>query len=139
MCCCCPPAITALFCLWFQSGFSKGTVAGALTFFPPEPPLYKFERVDDEGKLLEEDETEEKKEEEKTNDQIKDGNYRPKEGETHEEMKSPAQQMTEKAKELRKRAKLRKAQDIFMQSNGLDNISEYTMKKFREIMLSGRQ
>lgn len=111
MCCCCPPAITALFCLWFQSGFSKGTVAGALTFFPPEPPLYKFERVDDEGKLLEEDETEEKKEEEKTNDQIKDGNYRPKEGETHEEMKSPAQQMTEKAKELRKRAKLRKAQD----------------------------
>ena len=35
--------------------------------------------------------------------------------------------------------KLRKAQDIFMQSNGLDNISEYTMKKFREIMLSGRQ
>jgi hypothetical protein len=26
-----------------------------------------------------------------------------------------------------------------MQSNGLDNISEYTMKKFREIMLGGRQ
>lgn len=43
-CCCCPPAISALFCLWLQSGCSKGTVAGALTFFPPEPALYQFER-----------------------------------------------------------------------------------------------
>jgi Serine aminopeptidase, S33 len=43
-CCCCPQAISALFCLWIQSGCSKGTVAGALTFFPPEPSLYKFER-----------------------------------------------------------------------------------------------
>jgi hypothetical protein len=52
MCCCCPPAITALFCLWVQSGFSKGTVAGALTFFPPDPPLYKFERIDENGNTL---------------------------------------------------------------------------------------
>jgi len=35
--------------------------------------------------------------------------------------------------------KLHEAQDIFKETNGLDNISEYTMKKFREIMLSGRQ
>ena len=35
--------------------------------------------------------------------------------------------------------KLRKAQDIFKETNGLDNISEHTMKKFREIMLGGRQ
>ena len=35
--------------------------------------------------------------------------------------------------------KLHEAQDIFKETNGLDNISEYTMKKFREIMLGGRQ
>jgi len=51
--CCCPPAITALFYLWVRSGFSKGSVAGALTFFPPDPPLYKFERVNKDGEVLE--------------------------------------------------------------------------------------
>ena len=35
--------------------------------------------------------------------------------------------------------KLNEAQDIFKETNGLDNISEHTMKKFREIMLGGRQ
>ena len=35
--------------------------------------------------------------------------------------------------------KLHEAQDIFKESNGLDNISEHTMKKFREIMIGGRQ
>ena len=35
--------------------------------------------------------------------------------------------------------KLHEAQNIFKETNGLDNISEYTMKKFREIMLNGRQ
>mmetsp|Transcript_7607 Transcript_7607/g.16903 ORF Transcript_7607/g.16903 Transcript_7607/m.16903 type:complete len:413 (+) Transcript_7607:262-1500(+) len=50
--CCCPPAITALFYLWVRSGFSKGSVAGALTFFPPDPPLYKFERISKDGVVL---------------------------------------------------------------------------------------
>ena len=49
MCCCCPPAIEALFCLWAKSGFSKSAVAGALTFFPPDPPLYKFHRISKDG------------------------------------------------------------------------------------------
>jgi hypothetical protein len=53
--CCCPPAITALFYLWVRSGFSKGTVAGALTFFPPDPPLYRFQRVKDGRDLPDED------------------------------------------------------------------------------------
>ncbi|KAL3784408.1 hypothetical protein HJC23_001292 [Cyclotella cryptica] len=53
--CCCPPAITALFYLWVRSGFSKGTVAGALTFFPPDPPLYKFQRVKDGRDLPDEE------------------------------------------------------------------------------------
>ncbi|KAL7506754.1 hypothetical protein ACHAXN_003992 [Cyclotella atomus] len=54
-CCCCPPAINALFYLWVRSGFSKGTVAGALTFFPPDPPLYTFQRVDKDGRDLPDD------------------------------------------------------------------------------------
>lgn len=56
MCCCCPSAISALFCLWLQSGCSKGTVAGCLTFFPPRPSLYQFERHDRRGRILSADE-----------------------------------------------------------------------------------
>lgn len=52
MCCCCPPAITALFYLWVRSGFSKDAVAGALVFFPPDPPLYKFKRIAKNGDVL---------------------------------------------------------------------------------------
>ena len=48
--------INALFCLWVQSGCSKGTVAGALTFFPPEPALYQFERHTSSGRTLNENE-----------------------------------------------------------------------------------
>ena len=33
---------------------------------------------------------------------------------------------------------LHQAQDIYKQSSGLDNISEFDMKKFREIMLGAR-
>jgi len=50
--CCCPPAVTALCCLWVKSGFSKGSVAGALTFFPPNPAFYKFQRVSSTGEDL---------------------------------------------------------------------------------------
>ncbi|KAL9189642.1 hypothetical protein ACHAXT_009317 [Thalassiosira profunda] len=62
--CCCPPAITALFYLWVRSGFSKGSVAGALTFFPPDPPLYKFERVGKDGKTLPHPDDDEEEEDE---------------------------------------------------------------------------
>lgn len=55
MSCCCPPAIAAIFCLWVRNGFSKACVAGALTFFPPDPPLYTFVRVDKDGTVLEGD------------------------------------------------------------------------------------
>ena len=33
---------------------------------------------------------------------------------------------------------LHEAQDIYKQSSGLDNISEFDMKRFREIMLGAR-
>lgn len=126
-CCCCPPAITALFCLWVQSGFSKGTVAGALTFFPPEPALYKFDRVDENGNPVPEDkdvDEDDKKTEE--NDLALNGGddelaeQRQQEapapasggsGESKEKMKSPAQQLTDRAKELRQRAKKRNERD----------------------------
>lgn len=121
MCICCPPAITALFCLWVQSGFSKGTVAGALVFFPPDPPLYKFVRRDEEGNLIPDDkesgEDDAKKTDTTSNDEktpdgeLREGTYHPTEGETKEKMKSPAQQLTERAKELRKNAKKRNARD----------------------------
>ena len=35
--------------------------------------------------------------------------------------------------------KLHEAQDIFKETNGLDNISEHMMKKFRKLMSEGRQ
>lgn len=116
MCCCCPPAISALFCLWVQSGFSKGTVAGALTFFPPDPPLYQFERIDEEGNVIPDDQEsgenqngEQKKKEQQG--ETKDGSYKPKEGEMREEMKSPAQQLTDRTKVLRRQAKKRNQRD----------------------------
>jgi len=38
--------------LWVKSGCSKSAVAGALTFFPPDPPLYKFHRISKDGNEL---------------------------------------------------------------------------------------
>lgn len=141
MCCCCPSAISALFCLWVQSGCSKGTVAGALTFFPPEPALYQFERKDRKGRVLGEDEEAEEEATEKpkgadkksengdvtTNDSPQheddcsigeiagpartDPLEAKTKGQTQEQMKSPMQQLTEQAQERRKRAKSRNARD----------------------------
>jgi fermentation-respiration switch protein FrsA (DUF1100 family) len=121
-----------LFCLWVQSGFSKGTVAGALTFFPPDPPLYKFERCDENGNIIPDDKdvaddkkdndddkkdndddkkTDENSPSKEGDDEAGDGTYHPNEGESREKMKSPAQQLTDRAKDLRKRAKKRNARD----------------------------
>ena len=164
MCCCCPPAITALFCLWVQSGFSKGSVAGALTFFPPEPPLYHFERRGENGEILNEDDDVDESDEEESGDEEKEVND---EDETSEEketskeketndtedpddgelliptgtspagpleqtraaatadkkkkkkVKSPAAQLTERAKMLRSRSKVRNARDRKDAENGV--------------------
>ena len=197
MCCCCPPAINALFCLWCQSGCSKGTVAGALTFFPPEPALYSFERVDSNGRPISDNQvvaasggdvelktekmdrgstkdvsddtsssntssggknkkkkmaknkskksskddasTDENGESGNGNDarncdpqqeqQVEvshaegevdsEGNYHAREGQSREKVRSPAQQVTDRAKELRARAKQRNAQDQQDAKNGV--------------------
>ena len=137
MCCCCPAAIQALFCLWVQSGFSKGSVAGALTFFPPEPPLYEFERLDKDGQALPDEEHDEEQngetteaynddeEEEKGELAIPTGaaphdvgeqskSRKEKNGSDKKKKnkeKSPAAQLTERAKLLRSRSKVRNARD----------------------------
>ena len=131
--CCCPPAISALFCLWFRSGCRKSTVASTLTFFPPEPALYKFERVTQDGRVLEDGEhandykkvggEDDKKEEEDTASIIDAMEETVEEsplehlpesetkGQTQEQMKSPMEQLTDQAEERRKRAKVRKIRD----------------------------
>ena len=133
MCCCCPPAISALFCLWVQSGFSKGSVAGALTFFPPEPAFYEFERLDKDGEALIDEDEKDEEEEKSGTDSSPQGDFEEEEdlvvatGTSHAEpleqtrsanktakkkkAKSPAAQLTERAKVLRSRSKLRNAQD----------------------------
>ncbi len=88
-------------------------MAGALTFFPPDPPLYKFERRDENDNLIPDDresgESEDKRPEQVS--RMEDGAYRPNEGESREKMKSPAQQLTDRAKDLRKQAKKRNVRD----------------------------
>lgn len=146
MCCCCPPAINALFCLWFQSGCSKGSVAGALTFFPPDPPLYKFERYSVSGQLLpdesdnqdvDDDEPDERapvtggsadelnvRDDEELMDivgptgcvvaPLEEKRMNRGHNDESEKRKPPpsaAQQLTERARELRKRAKVRNQRD----------------------------
>jgi hypothetical protein len=134
MCCCCPPAINALFCLWLQSGCSKGSVAGALTFFPPEPPFYTFERYDADGRLLADDDDDEEQEPsgdgEAATEDVDDiresdeelieivgptGHVEPLEAKRmqrgDDKEKSPAQQLVDRARELRKRAKVRNQRD----------------------------
>lgn len=138
-CCCCPGAISALFCLWIQSGCSKGTVAGALTFFPPEPALYQFERHDKSGRVLGEDEeAKDDSEEDKkssapstpTNeddDSVGEIQGPPPaepieaetKGQTQDKMKSPIQQLTEQAAERRKRSKIRNARDARDAAHGV--------------------
>ena len=49
MCCCCPQGIQAILYLWIRAGCSKQSVAAALSYFPPEPPLYKIETCDESG------------------------------------------------------------------------------------------
>jgi len=71
--CCCPPAISALFYLWVRSGFSKGSVAGALTFFPPDPPLYKFRRIGKDGEELPDADDDEEGEADNVEDGVENG------------------------------------------------------------------
>lgn len=101
-------------------------MAGALTFFPPDPPLYEFERRDEAGNLLADDDDGDGAP--KKNDEIDsngsaniaqtespdsaeayDATHR--KGETKERMQSPAQQLVDRAKDLRQQAKLRNARD----------------------------
>lgn len=111
-----------------QSGCSKGTVAGALTFFPPEPALYQFERHSASGRVLGEDEEAEDAETakgngagvEESNDDIGTLEGREQSGpleisetraRTNKKIKGPAASLTNQAGERRLRSKVRNARD----------------------------
>lgn len=108
------------------------SVAGALTFFPPDPPLYKFERYVD-GEVLEE-ESEEDTNIDSKNDVSTNGTSNDKNNKTNknngyeasstrktaeivddsrnnQEARDPAVLLTEKAMQLRKVAKVKNARD----------------------------
>lgn len=128
---CCPPAISALFCLWFRSGCRKSTVASTLTFFPPEPSFYKFERLTRDGRVLEDDEDADYRQLQKEKDAHTDQDTSTTEkemdkeeenpihrleaaethGQTQERMKSPLEILLDQAEERRKRAISRKVRD----------------------------
>ena len=104
--CCCPAAVNAIFCLWFRAGCSQSAVAGALTFFPPTPALYKFQRVTKEGEVLsehEEDDIEDQDGEDSSGNEYEDESALAEQKATKEK-KSPAAQLTERNLQLRKRA-----------------------------------
>jgi hypothetical protein len=133
MCCCCPDAISALFCLWCQSGCSKGTVAGALTFFPPSPALYEFERHDTNGKILAKTEvpsaainatvTTENGDDASVGEIVSPGRSAPLEAKTHgqtqDTMLSPIQQLTDQAKVRAKQSKQRWTMDVLDQKHSV--------------------
>ena len=109
-------------------------MAGALTFFPPDPPLYKFERLDKDGNPLPDNASDDDENEEGSNavttsnddaddgngvEVMADGNYQAREGQTKARVRSPAQEFTDQAKALRKRGKIRNARDAKDASNNV--------------------
>ena len=128
--------INALFCLWVQSGCSKGTVAGALTFFPPEPALYQFERHSASGRVLGIDEDPKDPEtvtmdyqddEESSIGEIMGGGddrtgpleISETRAKTQKKIQSPAEQLTDQVNERRKRSKIRSIADARDQAAGV--------------------
>jgi len=114
--CCCPPAINALFCLWIQSGFSKSCVAGALTFFPPDPAFYKFQRLSADGKALKDETDDELTDEEESlcsNDAFTNSKNR------RETSLRSATSFTERANISHKRAKQRRRRDKHDHNKGV--------------------
>jgi pimeloyl-ACP methyl ester carboxylesterase len=115
------------------------SVAGALTFFPPDPPLYKFTRTLN-GEILPDNEDEENDDKDNdendsssssssnkeskpnnTNDPEEATNDSPASGATLEAPPEihPAQALTERALLMRKRAKKRNARDALDHSRGV--------------------
>lgn len=134
-CFCCPQAISALFCLYLQSGCNQGVVAGALTFFPPEPALYAFQRRDHQGNILKDTDESDDSVNDKSDDNATEDPEVPEESirtsrtkkkkhaadsdiqiretreETNKRMKSPMEQLMDQAQERHKRSKQRNIQD----------------------------
>lgn len=93
-------------------------MAGALTFFPPDPPLYKFTRTLD-GEIL--PDTDEDDENDTKDSNKENGGGESPDTETNEQSNiHPAQALTERALLLRKRAKKRNARDALDQTRGVE-------------------
>lgn len=102
-------------------------MAGALTFFPPEPALYQFERHSAAGRVLGPDEDpkdpetvtmDDKDDDDSSIGEIpgRDGRTGPLEisetrARTHKKIQSPAEQLTDQVNERRKRSKIRSIAD----------------------------
>ncbi len=113
-CCCCPPAISALFCLWFRNGCAKASVAGALTFFPPKPSLYHFERLGKDGEKLtstdvDDEEDDEKDEEQEVSSEIQNQSSRSERGnnisDSSSQSQNPMAALSQRQRELQKSAR----------------------------------
>jgi len=102
--------------LYIRSGCSKSTVAAALTFFPPNPSFYKFERLDQNGEILPNEEDVDEQDEddfEELSDLDSDLHLNTSNGNNRaEEMSSelrkeqnPMTKLAEQNKQLQKRAK----------------------------------
>jgi hypothetical protein len=113
-CCCCPPAISALFCLWFRNGCSKASVAGALTFFPPQPSQYHFERLGKDGEKLTSTDVNDEEEDEKDDEQevcseIQNPSSRSERGnsisESSSQSQNPMAALSQRQRELQKSAR----------------------------------
>lgn len=96
-------------------------MAGALTFFPPEPPLYRFERHDAEGRVLRDNQeandirADNQSVDEEVGDLQLPESSEPldakTDGQTKEKMKSPIEQLTQQAGERKIRARERQKRD----------------------------
>jgi acetyl esterase/lipase len=105
-------------------------VAGILTFFPPEPALYGFERVNKDGRVLRDDQEADEALTDNDDDNTEQRDVvveqppgepleAKTEGQTQEKIKSPIEQLTEQANERRKRAKGRQVRDAKDAAHGV--------------------
>jgi len=125
--CCCPPAVTALLCLWVKSGFSKGSVAGALTFFPPNPAFYKFQRCSSTGEELPDDDDDNDNDDD--ND-IDDENFVENEG-GNESSTDPSSSSSLRENKSRKKKQIKKSTNTKTKDNNKkqeESLSDRTKK-----------
>jgi len=133
--CCCPPAVTALLCLWVKSGFSKGSVAGALTFFPPNPAFYKFQRCSSTGEELPDDDNDDNDNDDDDDNDIDDENFVENVG-GNESSTDPSSSSSFRENKSRKKKQIKKSTNTKTKDNNKkqeESLSDRTKKITRTI------